>query len=65
MSKKLSKEEIDLKIEKSVEKLERYYNLYQYIYKLKKLISSLDKFLRGRFWTIFIIYTIILILLLK
>ncbi len=65
MSKKLSKEEIDLKIENSVKKLEKYYNLYQYVYAIKKHIRVIDKFLRRRFWTIFIIYTIILILLLK
>ncbi len=65
MSKKLSKEEIDLKIEKSVKKLEKYYKLYQYVYIIKRSISNIDKFLKRRFWIIFIIYTIILLLLLE
>ncbi len=65
MSKKLSKEEIDLKIEKSVKKLEKYYKLYQYVYKIKRSINNIDKFLKRRFWIIFIIYTIILLLLLE
>lgn len=65
MEKKLTKEEIDLKIKKSIDKLSKYYAIYNIFSKIRRKVKNTDKFLRKNMWLFLIIYTAILVLLIK
>lgn len=61
----LSDEEIEKKIEKTVYKLEKFYKVYNFIYKIKKCVEKFKEFIFKNFIIFLILYTFILLLLFR
>lgn len=59
----LSDEEIERKIEKTVYKLEKFYKIYNLIYKFRKKIEGLKNLISNNLMIFLILYTLILFLL--
>ena len=61
----LSDEEIEKRIEKTVYKLEKFYKIYNFIYRIKKCVEKFKEFIFKNFIIFLILYTFILLLLFK
>lgn len=61
----LSDEEIEKRIEKTVYKLEKFYKIYNFIYKIKKTVEKFKEFIFKNFIIFLVLYTLILLLLFK
>ena len=61
----LSDEEIEKRIEKTVYKLEKFYKVYNFIYKIKKCVEKFKEFIFKNFIIFLVLYTFILLLLFK
>jgi hypothetical protein len=65
MQKELSDKEIEEKIKKSIKKLSFFYDIYCIFNSFKNKFRKINKFFKKNMWPIFIIYTFLLIYLLK
>ena len=65
MHKELNDKEIEKKIKKSIKKLSFFYEIYCFFNVFIKKIRKIDKFLKKNMWLFLIIYTFLLIWLLK
>lgn len=65
MHKELSDKEIEEKIKKSIKKLSFFYEIYCFFGLYRNKIRKIDKFLKKNMWSFLIIYTFLLIWLLK
>lgn len=65
MSRELTDEEIEAKIKKSIKKLAVFYNIYNKFSVYRKKVIKINDFLKRNMWTFFIIYTFILVYILR
>ncbi len=61
----ITDEEIEKRIKKTVYKLEKFYKIYNFVYKIRKTIEKLKEYIFKNFIFFLIIYTFILLLLFK
>jgi len=61
----LSDKEIEEKIEKTVYKLEKFYKIYNVIYKIKGYFRRVKELIFKNFFSFLIIYTLIIVFLLR
>lgn len=61
----LSDEEIEKRIEKTVYRLEKFYKIYNFIYKIKKCVEKFKEFIFKNFIIFLVMYTLFIFLLFK
>lgn len=61
----LSDKEIEEKIEKTVYKLEKFYKLYNFIYKIKQFNKKVKEIIVKHFILFMVLYTALIYLLVK
>jgi len=65
LKKELSEQEIDLQIRKSISKLVKYYEIFQYYRKFRYFFLKINSYIKKRMWYFIILYTLVLIWILR